>query len=70
MMNMMNPGMQESLRQLQSNPQEFIKKTGANIPEGIMNDPKAMVQHMIMTGQVSSPVLQRIIPMMRQMGMK
>ena len=68
MMNFMNPKMQESLKQLQSNPQEFIRKTGANIPENMMNDPKAMVQHLIMTGQVSNPMLQQVMPMIRQMG--
>lgn len=70
MMNMMNPQMQNMLKQLQSNPKEFIQNVGANIPEGMMNDPQAMVQHMIMTGQVSSPVLQRILPMIRQLSGK
>ena len=66
-MNMMNQNM-EMLQKLQNNPKEFIQKAGMNIPEEIMNDPKAMVQHLIMTGQVSSPMLQRIMPMIRQMG--
>lgn len=68
MMNMLNPNMQNMLRQLQNNPKEFIQKTGANIPEEIMNDPQAMVQHMIMTGQASSPALQRIMPLIRQLS--
>ena len=63
-----NPMMQEQLRQLQSNPKEFIRKTGANIPEELMNDPKAMVMHMINTNQVSNPILQMVQPMIRQMG--
>lgn len=69
-MNMMNQGMQEKLKQLQSNPAEFIRNAGMNVPEEILNDPKAMVQHLIMTGQVSSPVLQRIMPMIKMMGGK
>jgi len=67
-MNFMNPDMQQKLKQLQSNPGEFIRSAGMNVPEEIMNDPKAMVQHLIMTGQVSSPILQRIMPMIRQLG--
>jgi len=67
-MNFMNPDMQQKLKQLQSNPGEFIRSAGMNVPEEIMNDPKAMVQHLIMTGQVSSPMLQRIMPMIRQLG--
>jgi len=69
-MNFLNQNMQEQLRQLQQNPKEFIQKCGANIPENLMNDPQAMVQHMIMTGQVSNPVMQRILPMIRMMGGK
>ena len=68
-MNMMNPNM-EMLQKLQSNQREFIQKAGMNIPDELMSDPKAMVQHLIMTGQVSSPMLQRIMPMIRQMGGK
>ena len=66
-MNFANPNM-EMLQKLQSNPKEFIQKAGVNIPEEMMNDPRAMVQHLIMTGQVSSPLLQRIMPMIRQLG--
>ena len=68
MMNFMNQNMQEQLKQLQSDPKQFIRKAGVNIPEEMMNDPRAMVQHLIMTGQVSNPMLQRIMPMIRQMG--
>ena len=66
-MNMMNPNV-EMLQKLQSNPKEFIQKAGMNIPDELMSDPKAMVQHLIMTGQVSSPMLQRIMPMIQQMN--
>ena len=62
--------MQEQLRQLQSNPQEFIKKAGVNIPEEMMGNPQAMVMHLIQTGQVSNPVMQRVLPMIRMMGGK
>ena len=58
----------EQLKQVMSNPLEMAKKAGYNIPQEITNDPKAMVQHLIMTGQVSSPMLQRIMPMIQKMG--
>ena len=60
--------MQEMLRQLQSNPAEFFKKAGVNVPSEIMNDPQAMVMHLINTNQVGGQNLQRIMPMIRQMG--
>lgn len=58
----------EQMKQLMQNPQEAAKKAGYNIPPEIVQDPKAMVQHLIMTGQVSSPMLQRIMPMIQRMG--
>ena len=60
--------MQEALRQLQSNTEEFIKRMGVNVPAEIMNNPQAMVMHLINTNQVGGPMLQRIMPMIRQMG--
>ena len=64
----MNGNMQEMLRRLQSDPKEFIQRAGVNVPEEMMNDPKAMVMHLINSGQVSNPVLQRIMPMIRNMN--
>ena len=64
----MNNNMQEQLRQLQSDPAEFARRAGVNIPDEIMGDPQAMVMHLIRTGQVSSPMMQRIMPMIRMMG--
>ena len=60
--------MQEALRQLQSNPEAFIKQMGVNVPAEIMNNPQAMVMHLINTNQFGGPMLQRIMPMIRQMG--
>ena len=58
----------KQLKELMNDPLGMAKKVGANIPPEIASDPKAMVQHLIMTGQVSSPLLQRIMPMIQQMG--
>ena len=67
-MNSMNGNMQDALRQLQSNPKEFLQKAGMNVPDEMLNNPQAIVMHLIKTGQVNSPVLQHIMPMIRQMG--
>ena len=66
----MSGNMQNALMQLQKNPKEFIQKAGVNVPDEIMNDPKAMVMRLINSGQVGGPALQRIMPMIRQMGGK
>ena len=62
--------MQEALRKLQSNPQEFLQQKGVTVPQEMLNNPQAMVMHLIQTGQVNSPMLQRIMPMIRQMTWK
>ena len=62
--------MQDMLQKLQSDPREFIKQAGMNVPEEIMGDPQAMVMHLIRTNQVGGPILQRIMPMIRQLGGK
>ena len=62
--------MQEMLRQLQSNPGEFFRKAGVNVPAEIMNDPKAMVMHLMQTNQVRGPMAQNMMQFMRQMGGK
>ena len=67
-MNMNN--MQEQLKQLQSNPREFIQRAGLNVPEEMLNNPKQMVMHLINTNQVGGGRLQQIMQMVRQMGMK
>jgi len=59
---------QEQLKQIQNDPIGMGKEKGYQIPDEIAGDPKAMVQHLIMTGQVSNPLLQRIMPMIQRMG--
>jgi len=60
----------EQLQQVMNDPKGMAQRAGYNIPPEIANDPKAMVQHLIMTGQVSSPLLARIMPMIQRMGGK
>ena len=61
---------QEQMKKLMDNPIEMAQKAGYQIPQEICRDPKAMVQHLIMTGQVSNPMMQRIMPMIQRMGGK
>ena len=58
------------LQQLRNNPQQFVKQAGWDIPQELMGNPQAMVMHLIQTGQVGGPAMQRILPMSRQMGVK
>ena len=67
-MNMNQQGMQEALRRLQSDPREFIRQAGVNIPDEMMGNPKDMVMHLIRTGQVKNPMMAQMMQMMQ--GMK
>ena len=60
----------EQLEQLKNDPMSMAEKAGYKIPDGMANDPKAMVMHLIQTGQVGGPMLQRIMPMIQKMGGK
>ena len=60
--------MQDALRRLQSNPKEFMQQAGVSVPEEMLNNPQAIVMHLLKTGQVKGPMAQRIMPMIQQMG--
>ncbi len=57
----------EQLQQVKTNPIQMGKDKGYDIPENLANDPQAMVMHLIQTGQVKSPMLQRIMPLIQRM---
>lgn len=63
--------MQEAMAQLQSNPAQMIRQKGYNVPDEIVNNPQATVMHLIQSGQVGGPMMQRIQPMINMlMGRK
>ena len=63
-------GNQMTMQQIQQDPVGMAKQAGYNIPQNLAGNPQAMVQHLIQTGQVSNPMLQKIMPMIRQLGGK
>lgn len=63
----MRNNMQQQLQQIRQNPQEFIKQAGWDIPPEMMGNPQQMVMHLIQTNQVSGPMVNMIMPMIRNM---
>ena len=59
--------MQDAMKQLQANPAQMIKQAGFNVPEEYANNPQQAVMHMIQSGQVGGPMMQRIRPMLNMM---
>ena len=52
-----NPQM---MQQFRSNPVQFLMQHRLNVPQNIANDPKAMVQHLMNTGQMSQSTFNRL----------
>lgn len=54
MNNPMMPQMMQMLQQFKTNPMQFLIQRRLNIPAGVpMNDPQAILNHLVSTGQVS-----------------
>ena len=60
-------GNKPDLRQLQQDPIGMAKQAGYNIPPNLAGNPQAMVQHLIQTGQIGGPMMQKIMPMMQRL---
>ena len=61
---------QMNMQQLQNDPVGMAKQAGYDIPQNLAGNPQAMVQHLIQTGQISNPMMQKIMPIMQRMGLK
>lgn len=59
------PNMMQMLQQLRSNPMQMLQQAGLNIPQG-MNDPNAIIQHLLQSGQVPQEAYNKALQMMRQ----
>ena len=61
---------QMNMQQLQQDPVGMAKQAGYDIPQSLAGNPQAMVQHLIQSGQISNPMLQKIMPMMQRLELK
>ena len=41
------------LQQLKSNPMQFLMQRKLNVPQNMMNDPQAIINHLVQTGQIT-----------------
>lgn len=61
--------MMDAMHELQDHPAQLMKQAGFNVPDEIASNPQASVMHLIQSGQVGGPMMQRIQPMLsRLMG--
>lgn len=52
-----NASIMQMLSQIKSNPVQFLLQRRLNIPQDIGNDPNAILQHLVSTGQISQQQL-------------
>lgn len=60
------PNIVSALQNLKQNPMQFLMQRKFNIPQNISNDPNAIIQHLMNTGQVSQQQYNRASSMARQ----
>lgn len=58
---------QNQLQQIKNDPVGMGRQKGFNIPENLAGNPQAMVMHLIQSGQVGGPMMQKIMPMIQRM---
>jgi hypothetical protein len=58
------------MQDIQRDPVGMGRQAGYQIPDNIGNNPQAIFQHLMQTGQITSPVMQRLMPLMQRLGMK
>lgn len=63
----MNP--MQMLSQLRSNPMALLQKAGFNVPANL-NNPQAIIQYMMNSGQLSQAQLDQAQQMARNFGLK
>lgn len=54
------------VQQLRQNPMAVLSRAGLNIPQG-MNDPNAIIQHLVQSGQVPQERYNQVMRMVSQM---
>lgn len=65
MMPMMN-NMMQMLTQIKQNPLQFLMQRRLNVPMNMANDPNAILNHLLQTGQVSQDSINRAFQQMNQ----
>ena len=62
----MNNPILQMLPQIKSNPVQFLMQRRLNVPNGIANDPGAIMNYLLQTGQISQEQVNRAYQQMGQ----
>ena len=58
--------MMQMLNQFKANPAQYLLQSKLNIPKTMLNDPQAMVNHLLQTGQITQQQINNAYQMMGQ----
>lgn len=62
--NQQRPDQRQQLQQLKSNPADFLKKMGYNLPAGVdTRNPNAIINGLVQTGQIGNGRVQQLMRM-------
>lgn len=68
-MNNSMAGIMQMVQQFKSNPMQMLMQKRMNLPQGIsMNDPNAILNHLVQSGQVSQQQINQAYQMMQRFG--
>lgn len=70
MQNNSNMNWNALMGQLQANPSVMLKQAGYNVPDELNGNPQAMVMHLMQSGQIGGPMMQKIQPFLQRMGIR
>lgn len=56
---MMNNNVIQMLQTFKANPMQYLMQRRLNVPQSMMNDPNAIINHLLQTGQVNQDQLNR-----------
>lgn len=62
----MPAGPMQMLQQLRANPMQFLLRAGFNVPQNLLGDPNAIIQHLMQTGQISQERYNQAFQMAQQ----
>jgi len=64
----MTNDLMQIVQQIKANPMQFLIQRRLNIPQNISNDPTAILNHLLQTGQTNQDAVNRAYQMAQQMG--
>ena len=62
------PNILQMVNQLKANPMQILLQRKLNVPQSMMNDPNAILNHLLQTGQVQQSQVNNAYQIAQQMG--